>query len=212
MRRSWALLIGGGLGALALLAPARSGQLPPDRPLAQHRRRRTGQQLGGRARRVERRPAAQPVRARRSACSCRSSLLIGIRIAARRRAGPLAALAGADPARADPRRRRRLAAGRRRGQRPAGRAGAAPPACRSPRLIDLGLGAIGEPGIAEPFRIVAVGLCGALGLALCWFGLGLRADERAWIAARRLPRRERGARRRWTRSCRSRRTGRRGLR
>ena len=36
----------------------------------------------------------------------------------------------------------------------------------------------------EPFRIVAVGLCGALGLACCWFGLGLRADERAWIAYR----------------------------
>ncbi|HEX6376958.1 MAG TPA: DNA translocase FtsK 4TM domain-containing protein [Allosphingosinicella sp.] len=53
------------------------------------------------------------------------------------------------------------------------------------KLIDFGLGAIGEPGIAEPFRIVAVGLCGALGLALCWFGLGLRAEERAWIAARR---------------------------
>jgi S-DNA-T family DNA segregation ATPase FtsK/SpoIIIE len=61
------------------------------------------------------------------------------------------------------------------------------------KLIDLGLGAIGEPGIAEPFRIVAVGLCGALGLALCWFGLGLRSDERAWIASRRLPRRERGS-------------------
>jgi S-DNA-T family DNA segregation ATPase FtsK/SpoIIIE len=59
------------------------------------------------------------------------------------------------------------------------------------RLIDLGLGAIGEPGIAEPFRIVAVALCGALGLASCWFGLGLRPDERAWLAARRLPRRER---------------------
>jgi len=59
------------------------------------------------------------------------------------------------------------------------------------KLIDLGLGAIGEPGIAEPFRIVAVGLCGALGLVLCWFGLGLRPEERAWIASRRLPRRER---------------------
>jgi S-DNA-T family DNA segregation ATPase FtsK/SpoIIIE len=59
------------------------------------------------------------------------------------------------------------------------------------KSIDLGLAAIGEPGIAEPFRIVAVGLCAALGLTLCWFGLGLTADERAWIAARRLPRRER---------------------
>jgi S-DNA-T family DNA segregation ATPase FtsK/SpoIIIE len=61
------------------------------------------------------------------------------------------------------------------------------------KLVELGLGAIGEPGIAEPFRIVAVGLCGAVGLALCWFGLGLRTDERAWIASRRLPRRERTA-------------------
>jgi S-DNA-T family DNA segregation ATPase FtsK/SpoIIIE len=61
------------------------------------------------------------------------------------------------------------------------------------KLIDLGLGAIGEPGIAEPFRIIAVGLCGALGLASCWFGLGLRGDERAWIASRRLPRRERAS-------------------
>lgn len=60
------------------------------------------------------------------------------------------------------------------------------------KLIGLGLGAIGEPGIAEPFRIVAIGLCGALGLVLCWFGLGLRPNERAWIASRRLPRRERG--------------------
>src|SRR5688500_14734201 len=60
------------------------------------------------------------------------------------------------------------------------------------KLVELGLGAIGEPGIVEPFRIVAVGLFGAVGLVLCWFGLGLRADERAWIASRRLPRRERG--------------------
>src|SRR5688500_3872029 len=59
------------------------------------------------------------------------------------------------------------------------------------KLVELGLGAIGEPGVVEPFRIVAVGLFAALGLTLCWFGLGLRADERAWIASRRLPRRER---------------------
>jgi DNA segregation ATPase FtsK/SpoIIIE, S-DNA-T family len=59
------------------------------------------------------------------------------------------------------------------------------------KLIDLGLGAIGESGIAEPFRLVAVVLCATLGLVLCWFGLGLRPDERAWLASRRLPRRER---------------------
>jgi S-DNA-T family DNA segregation ATPase FtsK/SpoIIIE len=57
------------------------------------------------------------------------------------------------------------------------------------KVVDLGLASIGEPGIAEPFRIVAAALCGAFGLALLWWGLGLRADERAWIAARRLPRR-----------------------
>ncbi|HEX9947501.1 MAG TPA: DNA translocase FtsK 4TM domain-containing protein [Allosphingosinicella sp.] len=61
------------------------------------------------------------------------------------------------------------------------------------KFVELGLGAIGEPGIVEPFRIVAAGIFAALGLTLCWFGLGLRADERAWIAARRLPRLERGA-------------------
>ncbi|MFL6844850.1 MAG: DNA translocase FtsK 4TM domain-containing protein [Allosphingosinicella sp.] len=61
------------------------------------------------------------------------------------------------------------------------------------RLIDLALSAIGEPGIAEPFRIVALGLCAALGLGLYWLGLGLRPDERAWLATRRLPRRERRA-------------------
>ncbi|HEX8127378.1 MAG TPA: DNA translocase FtsK 4TM domain-containing protein [Allosphingosinicella sp.] len=59
------------------------------------------------------------------------------------------------------------------------------------KLVEVALGAIGEPGIVEPFKIVAVGLFGALGLASCWFGLGLRSDERAWIASRRLPRRER---------------------
>jgi S-DNA-T family DNA segregation ATPase FtsK/SpoIIIE len=58
-------------------------------------------------------------------------------------------------------------------------------------LVELGLGAIGEPGIVEPFRIVVLGLLAALGLTACWFGLGLRPDERAWIASRRLPRRER---------------------
>jgi S-DNA-T family DNA segregation ATPase FtsK/SpoIIIE len=59
------------------------------------------------------------------------------------------------------------------------------------KLVELCLGAIGEPAIVEPFRIVAVGLLGALGLASCWFGLGLRSEERAWIASLRLPRRER---------------------
>jgi S-DNA-T family DNA segregation ATPase FtsK/SpoIIIE len=55
-------------------------------------------------------------------------------------------------------------------------------------LIDLGLAGIGEPGIAEPFRIVALVLTAVGGLALCWFGLGLRAEERGWIASRRIRR------------------------
>jgi DNA segregation ATPase FtsK/SpoIIIE, S-DNA-T family len=58
------------------------------------------------------------------------------------------------------------------------------------KLVDLGLAAIGEPGIVEPFRFAAIGLGGLGGLLLWWIGLGLRADEREWIASRRLPRRE----------------------
>jgi S-DNA-T family DNA segregation ATPase FtsK/SpoIIIE len=56
------------------------------------------------------------------------------------------------------------------------------------KLIGWGLGAIGEPAIAQPFRIAAMLLCAAGGLALCWFGLGLSGDERAWIASRRFHR------------------------
>ncbi|HEX2764093.1 MAG TPA: DNA translocase FtsK 4TM domain-containing protein [Allosphingosinicella sp.] len=58
--------------------------------------------------------------------------------------------------------------------------------------VEAGLGAIGEPGIVEPFRLVAVVLFSVGGLVLFWFGLGLRREERAWIAARRLPRLRRG--------------------
>jgi S-DNA-T family DNA segregation ATPase FtsK/SpoIIIE len=59
------------------------------------------------------------------------------------------------------------------------------------KLVEAGLGAIGEPGIVEPFRLVAIVLFSVGGLVLFWFALGLRPEERAWIAARRLPRRER---------------------
>jgi DNA segregation ATPase FtsK/SpoIIIE, S-DNA-T family len=58
------------------------------------------------------------------------------------------------------------------------------------RLVDYGLGYIAEPGISQPLRMVALGLAGLGGAILCWFGLGLSVDERAWIAAR-APRRER---------------------
>jgi S-DNA-T family DNA segregation ATPase FtsK/SpoIIIE len=60
-------------------------------------------------------------------------------------------------------------------------------------LVELGLGAIGEPGIAAPFRFAAVAAAAVGGLASCWFGLGLRSEERGWIAARRLPRLERAS-------------------
>jgi len=56
------------------------------------------------------------------------------------------------------------------------------------RLVDFALGAIAQPGIAQPLRMVALGLAGLGGGALCWFGLGLSSDERAWIASRKLPR------------------------
>jgi S-DNA-T family DNA segregation ATPase FtsK/SpoIIIE len=55
-------------------------------------------------------------------------------------------------------------------------------------VVDRGLAALGEPSLVEPFRIVALGLLIAGGLALCWFGLALRPEERSWIASRRLRR------------------------
>ncbi len=53
-------------------------------------------------------------------------------------------------------------------------------------LIDLGLAQVGDAGIAEPFRVVAVALCGLGGLVLFYFGLGLREEERHWIGSRRI--------------------------
>jgi S-DNA-T family DNA segregation ATPase FtsK/SpoIIIE len=55
-------------------------------------------------------------------------------------------------------------------------------------LAELGLSQIGEAGIAAPFRIAIIALAAAGGLALWLFGLGLTAEEREWIAARRTPR------------------------
>jgi S-DNA-T family DNA segregation ATPase FtsK/SpoIIIE len=57
-------------------------------------------------------------------------------------------------------------------------------------LVELGLGAIGEPGIVEPFRIVITGLMTIGGLMLALIGLGLDPDERNWLRNRqlRLPR------------------------
>ena len=55
------------------------------------------------------------------------------------------------------------------------------------KLIDFGISAIGEPGMAEPFRIVAVALVAFAGLFLWYLGLGLRAEERNWMTTRREP-------------------------
>ena len=52
-------------------------------------------------------------------------------------------------------------------------------------LAELGLTALGDPGIAEPFRIAATALAAAGGLAFCLAGLGLTVEERRWLTARR---------------------------
>ncbi|HEV2079836.1 MAG TPA: DNA translocase FtsK 4TM domain-containing protein [Allosphingosinicella sp.] len=48
-------------------------------------------------------------------------------------------------------------------------------------LTELGISRIGEPGIAEPFRVVTVALTGLAGVVLWWLGLGLRSEERRWL-------------------------------
>ncbi len=53
------------------------------------------------------------------------------------------------------------------------------------RLAELGLDALGNPDVAEPFRIALTALAAAGGLAFCLAGLGLTVEERRWLAARR---------------------------
>src|SRR4051812_24378189 len=53
-------------------------------------------------------------------------------------------------------------------------------------LIDWMLGFLGDSGIVAPFRIALIAIFAAIGLALCLIGLGLTAEERRWLAARRL--------------------------
>ncbi|MEA3004004.1 MAG: segregation ATPase FtsK/SpoIIIE, family, partial [Sphingomonadales bacterium] len=60
------------------------------------------------------------------------------------------------------------------------------------KLAEWGLSAIGAPGIVQPFRIALVVLTTAGGAACCWFGLSLTHGERDWILSRRF-RRERTA-------------------
>ena len=52
------------------------------------------------------------------------------------------------------------------------------------RLIELGIGAIGEPAVAAPFRVVLVALTALAGGFLWYLGLGLRAEERKWLVTR----------------------------
>ena len=59
-------------------------------------------------------------------------------------------------------------------------------------LIDRGFALIGEPGIAEPFRVVVTALLGLAGAILWWIGLGLTRAEREWLAARRVALRRAG--------------------
>jgi S-DNA-T family DNA segregation ATPase FtsK/SpoIIIE len=53
------------------------------------------------------------------------------------------------------------------------------------KLIEFGIMSIGQPDIAEPFRVVAVGLTGLTGIFLWYLGLGLRSEERKWLTTRR---------------------------
>ncbi|MGZ8336196.1 MAG: DNA translocase FtsK 4TM domain-containing protein, partial [Allosphingosinicella sp.] len=53
-------------------------------------------------------------------------------------------------------------------------------------LLDLALGAVGGPGVVQPFRLAMVALAGAGGVAFCVAGLGLSGEERRWLASRRL--------------------------
>ena len=54
------------------------------------------------------------------------------------------------------------------------------------KLLEAGIGMIGEPAVAEPFRLVAIALTALAGLFLLYLGLGLRSEERAWMASRRV--------------------------
>ncbi|MEA3030880.1 MAG: segregation ATPase FtsK/SpoIIIE, family [Sphingomonadales bacterium] len=53
-------------------------------------------------------------------------------------------------------------------------------------LVNWGLSGLGEESLVAPFRIAIIAILAAIGLALCLIGLGLTAEERRWLAARRL--------------------------
>ncbi len=60
------------------------------------------------------------------------------------------------------------------------------------KTIDWAISAIGAPGIVPPFHVAAIVLTAVGGAACAWFGLALSADERSWLLSRRF-RRERAA-------------------
>ena len=53
------------------------------------------------------------------------------------------------------------------------------------KIVEAGLGLLGDQSIITPFRIAIVAIAAVAGLALAILGLGLTAEERRWIAARR---------------------------
>jgi S-DNA-T family DNA segregation ATPase FtsK/SpoIIIE len=55
-------------------------------------------------------------------------------------------------------------------------------------LIELALGAMGDASVTEPFRIAILAIAAAIGLVLCLASLGLTAEEKSWLANRRLRR------------------------
>ncbi|HEY1605220.1 MAG TPA: DNA translocase FtsK 4TM domain-containing protein [Allosphingosinicella sp.] len=56
------------------------------------------------------------------------------------------------------------------------------------KMMQWGIDAIGAPGIAAPFRLAAIVLTVAAGATCSWFGLALTAEERAWLLSRRFRR------------------------
>jgi DNA segregation ATPase FtsK/SpoIIIE, S-DNA-T family len=52
-------------------------------------------------------------------------------------------------------------------------------------LVEAGIGLLGDPSIAEPFRIAAIAILGVMGLVLWFAGLGLSPEERQWLFSRK---------------------------
>ena len=192
-RRSGSFLGGLLLIAAALAALVALISYQPSRSVAQHRRRRAGRQLDGRAGRLGGGPAAQPVRpaGRLAAAACPSRSASGCCAAlppgagAARCSSPCSALLLVG-----------LAAGLLVGGAvsglPAGWGGAL--GLGLAQAIEMGLAQLGDSGIVQPFRIALVVLFAAGGLTAWLYGLGLTGEERAWLANRRLRARDAGSR------------------